>query len=199
MRWLMTQSLLSSWLYQFSAYDDYVGKAHEDFVAALKREPRQPSEAAEKGFEFEKLVFDICDGSASVDHPWYEKANEIAAYVKGGQRQLAASKEITVDGMTILLYGKLDSLKAGTIYDIKFTSNYEAGKFYNSPQHPMYFELVPEAKKFTYLVSNGRNSWMEEYKRADTMSIMPIISNFFSYLRVYGFLPIYRDKWVTKY
>ena len=64
--------------------------------------------------------------------------------------------------MDVVLYGRLDALKAGTIYDIKFSKGYERGKFYSSTQHPTYMLLIPEAQQFSYLVSNGMDVWTEE-------------------------------------
>ena len=197
MRWLMTQSLLSSWLYQFSAQENYADVAHDDFLALLHRQPREMSEAAQKGIDFEKLVYSICDGNVK-DDPWYEQARHIADHVKGGARQFVACKDIVIDGIHFFLYGKLDCLKAGTIYDIKFTSHYSVGKFFNSPQHPMYFEIVPEAKRFVYLVSNGRATWEEEYLADTVHSVIPLIRQFVQYLEVNNLLPIYFDKWKAR-
>ncbi len=81
--------------------------------------------------------------------------------------------------MDVVLYGRLDALKAGTIYDIKFSKGYERGKFYSSTQHPTYMLLIPEAQTFSYLVSNGMDVWTECYRRDETPDIRPIISDFF--------------------
>lgn len=85
--------------------------------------------------------------------------------------------------MSLVLYGKLDALKAGVVYDIKFSSGYEKGKYFSSTQHPTYLELIPEASEFTYLVSNGNSVWYETYRRDETPSIIPIICDFFDWLR----------------
>lgn len=97
-----------------------------------------------------------------------------------------------------MLYGRLDCLKAGVISDIKFSGNYEAGKFFKSPQHPMYMELVPEAKAFTYIVSNGSRVWRETYRREECCSVLDIIEEFVEYLRETKLLPIYKSFWKAK-
>lgn len=99
--------------------------------------------------------------------------------------------------MTLLLYGRLDVLKAGVSYDIKFSGSYEAGKYLDSTQHPMYLEIVPEATKFTYLVSNGSAVWPETYTREETPSIIPTISNFFDWLEMRGLMELYKEKWLA--
>lgn len=97
--------------------------------------------------------------------------------------------------MNLLLYGRLDCLKAGEIIDIKFTKSYDVGKYFSSTQHPTYFELIPEARQFTYLASNGSAVWPETYRREDTPSIFPVISDFLDWLRAVDLLEVYKEKW----
>ncbi|MDU4960171.1 MAG: hypothetical protein E6X17_05870 [Sporomusaceae bacterium] len=198
MRWLMTHSLLSSWLYQFDAYEDYAEKAKADFLAVLRREPREASEAMQRGNEFEQLVYDVCDCKADSSHQWYDAAAYIADSVRGGQRQLVAMKTVTIDGMDLLLYGRIDCLKAGTVYDIKYTGSYAVGKYIASTQHPMYLELIPEASRFIYAVSNGRNAYLETYRRDEVKPIQPLIQDFLTYLRGNGLLEVYREMWRSR-
>ena len=204
-RLLMTQSLLSSWLYLWSDFDNYGDKAEEyrekanqAFLATLRREPTPTSKAMQKGIDFENLVTSICDGSDPSDHAWYEAAKEIAGEVRDGQLQITATKNITISGVDLLLYGRLDCLKAGVITDIKFSGKYKVGKFYNSPQHPMYMELVPEAHKFVYLVSNGKRVWRETYRRAECRPIGDIIVHFIDYLKYMGLFDVYAAYWGSK-
>ena len=101
-------------------------------------------------------------------------------------------------GLTIVLYGRLDVLLAGGIYDIKFSKGYDRGKYFDSTQHPTYLELVPEAEHFTYLVSNGTDVWQEKYRRKETPSILPIISDFLDWLTARDLLELYQEKWLAK-
>ena len=55
----------------------------------------------------------------------------------------------------------------------------------------MYLELIPEAKEFIYLVSNGKYVWTEKYTREETPSIYPIIQNFFEYLNNLNLMLVY--------
>ena len=97
--------------------------------------------------------------------------------------------------MDVVLYGRLDALKAGTIYDIKFSKGYERGKFYSSTQHPTYMLLIPEAQQFSYLVSNGMDVWTECYRRDETPDICPIISDFFDWLDAFGLMNVFKEHW----
>ena len=151
-----------------------------------------------QGLDFEALCYRIANGNHetfSNDDKWYDAACEISEVIQGGTFQLKAKKTLTVAGTDVLLFGVLDVLKAGTIYDIKFTKSYDRGKFFDSTQHPAYFELIPEAQEFTYLASNGSAVYSETYRREETRSIVPAISDFFSWLDAAGLTQIYREKW----
>lgn len=206
MRCLMTQSLLSSWKYQFNDFSKYEDRAEEfeekaqrEFLQTLRREPIETSEAMQKGIDFENLVVALCHGQQGFEeHDWYAPAIEIADIVRGSQFQYVAKKEVTIAGVDFLLYGKLDSLKAGIINDIKFSGSYNVGKYFDSPQHPMYMECVPEATEFNYLVSNGRRVWRETYRREECKPISDVIEEFIGYLRVSGLFEIYTNHWKAK-
>lgn len=201
-RYMITHSLLSSWLYAMkdNPYEDATTERdpYADFLKSLNREPTPTTEAMQKGIDFEDLVTDIINGNADTSDKWYAAAEKVAKRIKGGILQCRASKEIEVSGMTVLLYGRLDALLAGVIYDIKFSGSYDVGKYIDSTQHPTYFELVPEAKEFTYLVSNGTNVWPETYRRDESQDIKIIIADFFSWLNAQGLMKTYKEKWLAK-
>ena len=197
--YLLTHSLLSSWLYAMkdSPYEDATTErdSYQEFLQALRREPGEQTEAMRNGIEFEDLVTDIVNGDADTGHKWYEAACKVAHIVKGGWLQYKAKKEITVSGVKFLLYGRLDVLKAGEIIDTKFSKGYERGKYINSTQHPTYMELIPEAERFTYLVSNGTEVWTETYRRDETPSIYTTIEAFIEYLKGNGLWEVYTSHW----
>lgn len=220
-RYIITHSLLRAWLYAIkdNPYADATNEkdSMSDFLAVLRREPTSTTPAMQMGNDFEDLVTAIVTGAPTAryheqkcgsyelvetwplvtEHPWFEAAQEVAKYAKGGQLQYAAKKVVTVEGMELVLCGRLDILKAGIIYDIKYATKYERGKFYDSSQHPVYFELVPEATTFTYLVSDGTNVWTEAYYREDAPSIFPTIASFLNWLQVTGYMAIYKNKWLA--
>ena len=201
-RYLMTHSLLSSWLYAIkeNPYEDMTTERDpmEEFMTVLRREPTPTTEAMQKGIDFENLVTAILGGQGDPKNKWYDAAVKVAGIIRGGVLQVRVRKEIQVGGLTLVLYGRLDALKAGGVYDIKFSGSYDRGKYFTSTQHPVYLEIVPEAEHFTYLVSNGSEVWTEQYRREDTPSIFPIISDFLDWLTVHGLLELYKEKWLAK-
>ena len=204
-RYLMTHSLLSSWLYAIkdnpyeTADDEGEEKLskYDEFLLTLKRVPTPINENIQKGIDLENLVTEIINGRGDPRHRWHESASEIAETIKGGVLQHRAQKQIEVRGVTLLLYGRIDALKAGVVYDVKYSGKYEVGKYFDSTQHPVYLELVPGAREFTYLASNGSNVWPETYTREDTPSVYPIISDFIDWLDTRELMAIYKEKWLA--
>lgn len=204
-RYLITHSLLSSWLYAMkeNPYEDATSEREPlaEFLSTLRKEPTPTTEAMQKGIDFEDLVTAIVDGdpaAADGHEKWFDAAYEVAEIVRGGVLQFKAKKEITVAGMTFLLYGRLDALKSGVIYDIKFSGSYERGKYLDSTQHPTYLELIPQAREFTYLVSNGSSVWQETYRRDETGDIKEVISDFVSWLYANDLMDTYKEYWLAK-
>lgn len=199
--YLMTHSLLSSWLYAIKD-DPYADATSErdpmaEFMQVLRREPTETTEAMQKGIDFEDLVTDIVNGRGDPENKWFAAAQTVATLVSGGQLQYKARRHITVSGMEFVLYGRLDCLKAGTIVDIKFSSKYDRGKYFDSTQHPTYMEIIPEAVQFVYVISNGTEVWTEPYRRDEVTDIKPIISDFISWLDAVGLMPVYKEKWLA--
>ncbi len=203
MRYLITHSLLSSWVWAMkdNPYEDLTTERDktEDFLKSLNREPIERTPAMQNGIDFEDLVTDIMFRLGDKTHKWYEAALQVYGIVREGSLlQYAAKKEVTVAGKDLLLYGRLDALRAGRVFDIKFSGSYERGKYIDSTQHPMYLEIVPEAKEFVYVISNGREVWTETYTREDTPSVLSIIEDFLTWLEAHGLMDLYDEKWQSK-
>lgn len=200
-RYLITHSLLSSWLYAIKEdpFEDATTERdhYAEFLDVLNRVPTPVTEAMQNGIDFEDTVMSFVRGVPNLGGRWDDAAEEIASIVDGGQFQYKAKKAVTVAGNDFLLYGRLDALKAGTIYDIKFSKNYDRGKYFGSTQHPLYLELVSEAGEFTYLVSNGTDVWTETYFREDTRSIFPVIADFTDWIKAQGLFTVYAEKWAA--
>lgn len=125
-KYYITPTLLNSWQYNIK------NGTLEDFIKVLNKEEFESSDSIIKGYEFE----------AYMQENYKETLN--------GAYQVVVQKEYG----DYLLYGKVDCLKGGIIYDYKYTANYEVGKFFNNHQTLMYLEMVPEAKKMVYLITN---------------------------------------------
>lgn len=201
-RFLMTHSLLYSWIYAMkeSPYADATAERDPmgEFLSTLNRVEIPPTDAMLNGIAFEDLVTEITKGAGDKENRWYSAASVVAEIINGGALQYKASKKIEIGGMNLLLYGRLDCLKSGEIYDIKFSKSYGRGKYYDSTQHPTYLELIPEARGFTYIVSNGSEVWSERYRRDETADIRPIISDFLEWLDTMGLMDIYKERWIAK-
>ena len=194
---LITQSLLAAWLYQYKAFDQE--SAHKDFLRVLRREKSKPTQSILDGIQFENMVTACCEGSPPPEgHKWGQAVRAIADRVQGAQFQVAVQRTAVVEDIPFLLYGRLDALKAGVIYDIKFSRAYQVGKYLDSPQHPMYFALVPEAQRFEYLVFTGSDVCVEKYDREDVSDIRDTIQNFMKYLEASKLDKLYCQKWEAR-
>lgn len=209
MRYLITHSLLSAWLYSMKVdpYEEWdepeTETALQEFLHVLRREPTPTTQAMQNGIEFENLVTDILNGkitgkAADGSPKWYDAACKVADMIRGAKLQYVASKPVTIAGMEFLLYGRLDALKEGRIYDIKFSQSYERGKYRDSTQHPMYCKLIPEAMNFTYIISNGQDVWTEVYWWDEVQRIEPIIADFVAWLKDMNLLETYKEHWGAK-
>ena len=192
-KYYITPTLLNSWQYNIK------NGTLEDFIKVLNKEEFEPSESILKGFEYEKYM----------QENFEETLN--------GAYQVKVSKEYG----DYLLYGIIDCLKGGIIYDYKYTQNYEVGKFYNNHQTLMYLEMVPEAKKMVYLITNKfdkteypdlnfKDVSKVEYEVGDifreeyTKDMFPetmnsILHKFEQWLKQYNLFDLYTEKWKCKY
>lgn len=192
-KYYITPTLLNSWQYNIK------NGTLEEFIKVLNKEKFEPSESILKGFEYEKYM--------------QENYKETLS----GAYQVVVQKEHG----DYLLYGKVDCLKGGIIYDYKYTKNYDVGKFFNNHQTLMYLEMVPEASKMVYLITNkfDKIEYMEnnfqdiknvEYKIGDifreeyTKDMFPetidsIIHKFETWLKQYNLFELYAEKWKCKY
>lgn len=194
-RYLLTQSLLSSWLYSFKTDDGF-----EEFKKALRKERTPPTQAMLDGIRFENVVNATCKGETIyADHEWFKPVVELSSLLCRAQQQVKLYREITVNGVTFLCYGVLDYLMAGIIFDTKYSKTYEVGKYLDSPQHPMYFYLVPEAREFQYKICDGKYIYTETYRPDECEDIEILIKQFISYLDKYGLMNTYRGNWRCKF
>lgn len=192
-KYYITPTLLNSWQYNIK------NGTLEDFIKILNKEEFEPSESILKGFEFEKYM----------QENYKETLN--------GAYQVKVSKEYG----DYLLYGIIDCLKGGIIYDYKYTRNYDVGKFFNNHQTLMYLEMVPEANKMIYLITNKFDKmeypdsefkitskieyevgdiFREEYtKDMFPETIESVLHKFIEWLKAYDLYDLYTEKWKCKY
>jgi len=203
-RYLITKTLIESWNYLHSCYEGCEEDAMTDFIRTLNREPIEDNEAMANGREFENEVYKEALGIARTPHPkWENGIKSVATLLRDSQTQVKAYNELTVDGTELLVYGVLDALRAGTIYDVKFInksfgSAELAGKYLDCSQHSAYFYIVPEAQKFVYLVSDGEDIYTETYTPHNSRPFAEIAKEFLDSLEAMNLLDVYKEKWVSK-
>jgi hypothetical protein len=194
-RFLITQSLLSSWLWGLKLENGY-----DDFLKTLRREPIQQTKAMLDGIRFENVLNAVLNGAEiKPSHEWYKPIMELYPTLYGAQQQASPSKDVVIDGICFVLYGKLDFLKAGIIYDTKFSKTYRVGKYMDSPQHPMYFAIVPEAREFQYKICDGQYVYTETYRPDEVEPIERTIKHFMDFLDKQNLVEIYCQNWQSKY
>lgn len=195
--WL-TQSLISSWIYSLNADEERSQAAWDSFASTLRREEKEPTQAMQDGIKFEDMVNRLVSNEPIGDAPnakWDVAARRFAGLCTGGLPQLPVTGDLSVSGMDFVLYGVCDYVKAGLIMDIKKVTRYEYGKYQHSPQHPMYLHLLPEAKRFDYLIFDGANCHIETYRREDCKPIEETIAEFIRFLEDTGGIDIYKHFW----
>ena len=187
-KYLITPTLLNS--FQYYIQDEYKSPADSraDFLRTLSRERFEPNEAMQKGIDFENDIkkateykYEYWQDNKTVE---YDRVIDcLANIVQDGIWQQTCKKDLTIGNQEFLLYGKCDVVKRDTIYDIKFTSNYEVGKFLDSAQHLIYLYCL-DLPKFQYLVGDGVEYWVEDYHNHAGIEneIKSKISDFLSYL-----------------
>lgn len=194
--YLITPTLLNSLKYYLGS--DYANR--EDFLKTLSREKFEPNEAMQKGIDFENTLECICSGSITNLENYKEVFHEFSKILKGGYWQESVKKEIEVAGTKILLYGRCDVIKGDTVYDIKYTKNYDLGKFQESTQHLIYM-FCSGLDKFKYLVSDLKSYWIEEYVKQSNIEakLRSEVMQFFDYLdRDKEANELFYTKWKAK-
>lgn len=201
-KYLITPSLLNSWLYIYEAPKNVVEvesdtmsledkkdlamqKAFDDFINTLNRLPSEPNKYMQAGIDFE----DAC----------YKGETCISPIIENGAFQVVGVKDVNVDGINFVMYGRLDVLKGGVIYDIKRIWKYSPQKYLWSSQHGFYLDLFPNAKKFEYLAFDGNKLHIETYYPHECVPTIERIKQFISFLKTNNLLEIYFEKWESKY
>lgn len=189
----LTKSLLDAWLYSFKVEDGW-----DKFLLTLNREKVPVTEAMLEGTRYENVLNHVLDGEPIPDdHEWRRPILEMAKELCGSQQQVVLFRDTEVDGQPILLHGVLDYLVAGEIYDCKFTKHYRLNKYFweYTTQTSMYLTLANEARRFTYIISDGKYVYRERYPREIVPPIEPTIKNFMTFCDQHDLRKTLIEKW----
>ena len=190
-----TKTLLNSWLWIYKKDNGYT-----EFLDVLNRVKTPPTEAQLAGLQYEATLNAHLNGDAiSTDHKWHDCITYMADELWGAAQQVTLYRPITVDGEDMVVHGVLDFLKAGHIWDCKFSQRYASHNSVNAymgdTQHSAYQYLVPESRDFTYFISDGNYVYRERYTPDETMPIEYYIHNFLQFVKLHGLYETYKEKW----
>ena len=187
----LTQTLISSYEWIFKKDDGY-----DDFLLTLNRQKKPPTEAMLDGQRYESVLNNYLLGAElPTNHEWYSPITEMAEELWGSQQQVSLFRDLELDGKKFLIHGVLDYLLAGEIFDCKYSKRYSLNKYLNSPQTSFYMYLVPEARRFTYLISDGKYVYRERYLRDIVEPIEPLVKNFIEFCNKQNLLKILEEHW----
>jgi len=176
----ITASLYSSFIYwhdtDFSVYtepDEAKDAARKEYLNALARVQSEPNEAMLCVREFEQLIRDILDGKEVAIKGFFnllnagdvDRAREFAGVLT---TECMWQVPCETECAGVVLYGIADAVNRGVVYDIKRTSSYDAGKYYNSIQHLVYMRGL-DLPEFKYLISTNGDVFSEDYQRNDEL------------------------------
>lgn len=188
-KYLITATLLNSWLYLYKTSENYYTKSYEDFVKTLSREKIEETPAIIKGREFE-------------DKAYKGEIPYMLPYVNGSEIQVKAKRNLKVDNQDYLIYGICDLLKGGIIYDIKRVREYTRPKYNWSIQHYIYFYLFKGAYEFIYLAVDDNEYLFKEEYFEDSLNVKDflsqIIRDFMKFLKENNLYETYITKWEAK-
>ena len=205
MKTKITKTLIESWAYTFDCAEGNEEDAMAEFLSTLKREPHEQNDAMIAGTNFENLVYRMAEGNEGQlndqENGWKDGARKIADIIAGAQIQVPVSCDLQVAGQDFWIYGICDAVKAGVIYDVKYKttslgSSDVYGKYLHCSQHPLYLKALPEAMRFDYLVSDGRELYVESYTRELIEPAEVHIRNFWAWLHTKPeLMKIYQERW----
>lgn len=169
----ITPSLLNSWLYVTNNENADIN----EFLSYLNKHHQPTTEEQQKGLDFEDEVY---KGNKPLYNP----------YVKGGLYQVKVSKPYK----DIVLLGVIDVLQPNNIYDVKTTSRYEVGEYYNTSQHKIYC-YITGIKNFSYLINE--ECYKEDYVYQDGQC-EELIDSFIYWLKQTNLYDIWKSKWIKE-
>lgn len=167
-KYYLTASLLNAWL---GGYDS--------FYDMLYRRETEPNQKMLDGIEFEERAIK-------------GEIEELRPYVDGALYQAFVCKEC--EGYMLL--GFCDLINRDTIYDLKFVSHYDIGKYNNSVQHLIYLYCT-DMEKFEYIVGCGKKElelYFEKQPRDDER-LKATIRQFISWLKWNNLIEVYQQNY----
>jgi len=190
MKYLITPSLLGSFLYYKNSQEEWEEKALQDLLKSIRKEKSPTTEAQQRGIDFKESIRlysekrDVEYLNSKYDLDTNVVIERISNIVCFGLWQQAVKKDINVRNQDFLLYDKCDVIKEDTIYNIKTPSSYEIGKYNGSMQHLIYMHCT-DIHNFSYLICENLKEYYREdynYNKDSEDKIKECINEFLSFL-----------------
>lgn len=174
----LSPTFLDSFAYYLRSEGD---EKRQELLDRLRGIRREPTEAMQKGIDFEDSVVLAAEGLYEGDDPC---VIEVGRTVAGSVWQHHVERELG----GVLLHGYLDAFNGGLVFDIKTTGKYEIGKYRNNNQHMAYLYCLRDLRvdHFAYLVTDFKNVYREDYHWTPAFEsrLRANVSEFLDYLSV---------------
>lgn len=161
----LTPSFLNAWL-----------KGYDNFYDMLYRRDREPSKSMLKGIEFENKAVN-------------GEIEELVPIINNALYQEFVCRPCC----GYMLLGFCDLIKDDTIYDLKYVSSFEQGKYTDSSQHLIYLYCT-DMNKFVYIVGKDKEIFYENQPRDDT-KLKGIIKHFDDWVNQSGYKEVYQQNY----
>lgn len=202
-KYLVTASLLNSYLYMMNSSEEYEDKAKADFLGMLRKDEFVSNEYIRSGFKFEDDVKALAYDREidDQDENYVACVREAAEIVKNGMWQVGGSYHMDVGGDDIVLYARVDVLKAGVAYDLKRVHRTPTiPKFSGSAQHRIYLLAFPGVEKAEYIICDGSRLYREEYRSSEHTDIHGIMDGFMRVVKSNDeYMTHFYEKWRSVY
>ena len=164
-KYYLTASLLNGWL-----------NGYDSFYDMLYRRETEPNEKMQAGIDFEERAIK-------------GEIEELKPYIDGALYQPFVCKEC--EGYMLL--GFCDLINRDTIYDLKFVTHYDIGKYNDSVQHLIYLYCT-DMEKFEYIIGCGKDIYFEKQPRDDER-LKATVKQFISWLDRNNLTEVYQQNY----
>lgn len=179
----------------------------QDVINSINRVERPVSEAAHKGKAYHKLTENKDklpplrkeENNYFYDVGWWQfkqsPVDEIIELRSDGIHEVYVEKPIDVNGISVLLYGYIDTLKNGNALELKTTGYYRGISFLDSFQKLVYLYCT-NVRKFRFIITDFEFVFFEDYYPYEYLvtDLVYILYDFIQFLENDQIRPHITDK-----
>ena len=153
MKLSISPTLLNSFDWYKRAPENWKGKAFDEIRDTIRRERKGMPVSAQRGVDFEELVYYHCDNVPPENVNGSEHFREVVEHCRGGQYQTWTSYYFDFEGNEVRAYGKIDCLLPDKVIDIKTTQKFKGVSQYINGWQPAVYLLGTEKPVFEFVVA----------------------------------------------